>query len=236
MKGKFHLLLFFTIFLILWHPYSFSNESAPGISTRILPTFFTSCTTTSIQISMTVNPDVTAWAIEDSPPEGCEVVSISGDGVWDPIHRKIKWGFYSQEKDRSLLLHYEIIPPGGPMIISPFSGRSAYDGILAQTCGNSMMLDSGLTYRNLINHILGNPILPNEKFPAADFNKDNVINICDVIILMRSSNCNKGELVQHLLGKYPLSPNKQTLFDFNNDGLIDVSDIITIIASPRCCK
>ena len=121
-------------------------------------------------------------------------------------------------------------------MISPFSGRSAYDGLLVNTLGNSMMLDSGLTYRDLINHILGNPALPNEKIPAADFNKDNVINICDVIILMRSSNCNKGELVQHLLGKYPLSPNKQTLFDFNNDGLIDASDIITIIATPRCCK
>lgn len=71
---------------------------------------------------------------------------------------------------------------------------------------------------------------------AADFNRDNVIDICDVIILIRATNCNKGELMDHLLGKSPLSETRKPSFDFNQDGVIDSADLIDIILNPRCCN
>lgn len=80
------------------------------------------------RVQLIANPpdDTSAWAVEDQPPRGWTVSSISDDGVYDAANGKVKFGHYSG--DRSRTLSYHVTPPPGVSGPFEFNGTASADG------------------------------------------------------------------------------------------------------------
>jgi hypothetical protein len=49
--------------------------------------------TTNVTIAVTPPADVFAWGMEESIPEGLQVVAVNNEGSWDSSRRRVKWTF-----------------------------------------------------------------------------------------------------------------------------------------------
>ena len=153
---------------------------------RLIPEYYTPCTTATVTISITRQKGVLVSAIDEHPPESWKVVDISDGGAWDDIFKKIKWGLNPTKLNNNRTVRYEILPPKNFTDISDFYGRSAHDGIVVLTTGGMHMQPSGITPQTLIDHLLGRQPLPDDKLPAAYFNNDSKVDISDYILLTRA--------------------------------------------------
>ena len=72
------------------------------------------------------------YAVEDVPPAGWRVESVSEGGVYDPVNRKVKWGPYFDRMPREV--GYTVVPDRvGPGM--QFVGVGSYDGLLVSMTG-----------------------------------------------------------------------------------------------------
>lgn len=95
-----------------------------GLS-RTLPPRFLPHQSARIQIRTEPAPYGNAYSVEEDIPAELIVGSISHDGVWDPNHRRIKWGPFTDTLNR--ILDYEILTPAQPASSYAFHGRSQFD-------------------------------------------------------------------------------------------------------------
>ena len=192
----------FTIILLLisFLPLLPANENI-FISTRHMPQYYTPCTTDTITINIWAPEpsEVHAFAVDEKPPDSWIIKkSISSKGTWDPIFKKIKWGYFSVNsltsgtRELKYDIQYKIRPPENFSSPVTFSGRASYDGIIVNTIGENRMEPSGITPSILIDHILGVSKLQDDKRRAGDFNNDSQIDISDFILLIKALNtCEK---------------------------------------------
>jgi hypothetical protein len=94
----------------------------------------------SWNIPVTVEPPsgTSAVALEVQLPAGWVVMSISDDGAWDDVHRKIKWGPFFDDLTRTVT--FQVRPAvesgggktrtlrGGPRLRG-VSGTVSFDGV-----------------------------------------------------------------------------------------------------------
>ena len=82
---------------------------------------------TNLIVSIAVAPDsgVVAHAVEDQPPAGWIVGSISEGGFLDVARGKVKWGPFSDSNPRTL--SYEVTPPANATNTVRFNGSAAFD-------------------------------------------------------------------------------------------------------------
>ncbi|GEM_PF-2049818 len=82
----------------------------------------------AIDVALEVRPQpgISVYALEDHPPEGWIVSRISANGVWDPWHKKVKWGPFNDGLNRRLT--YQAMPPATATNNAHFSGTVAFNG------------------------------------------------------------------------------------------------------------
>lgn len=88
------------------------------------------------QVSLRVQPEagVSAYAIEDIPPPGWLLDSLSDGGTLDTSSGAIRWGPFFDNTERTLT--YRVIPVAGEPAM--FSGRVAFDGQVLPVEGDSV--------------------------------------------------------------------------------------------------
>ncbi|MCL5096564.1 MAG: hypothetical protein M1608_03325 [Candidatus Omnitrophica bacterium] len=79
-------------------------------------------------VTITVMPaaDVSAYNLEDTPPTGWAVASITGGGAFDADSGKVRWGPFADGKTRILM--YLVTPPSGAVGTVAFQGSATFDG------------------------------------------------------------------------------------------------------------
>lgn len=67
-----------------------------------------------------------AYAVVETPPAGWTVRNISHEGRWDSVNRKIKWGPFFDQTERTFT--YEAVPAPASSGQADFAGRGSFDG------------------------------------------------------------------------------------------------------------
>ncbi|MEK7677889.1 MAG: PQQ-binding-like beta-propeller repeat protein, partial [Verrucomicrobiota bacterium] len=131
-------------------------------------------TNKQFSVSITVMPDTNTivYAVEDQPPTGWEVVTntITGDGVWDSLNRKVKWGpeIVSDGASRSNLT-YQIIPPVSATGTVEFAGVAIFDNSVTPIGGQRQMLLADRDLPAFVERRLPNGYTPGLKFTVTLF-------------------------------------------------------------------
>ena len=90
----------------------------------------------ALTVSNLVTPgsSVQVYAVQDGPPAGWTVASISDGGTLDSVHGLVKWG---GEITSSLpfILSYQVLPPTGATGTVVFSGQAQFDAALVTITG-----------------------------------------------------------------------------------------------------
>lgn len=72
------------------------------------------------------------YAVEDGPPAGWRVESISAGGTWDAKERRVKWGPYFDRVARDFTY---VVVPDRVASGQAFEGRGSHDGVLVSMGG-----------------------------------------------------------------------------------------------------
>ena len=85
---------------------------------------------TALPVTLTVTPrtGVLAYAIEDQPPTGWTVSSISAGGTWDVVNSRVKWFFIDGQAQT---LTYQATPPTNATAAGLFAGSAVFDDMSA---------------------------------------------------------------------------------------------------------
>ncbi|HRZ38778.1 MAG TPA: hypothetical protein P5534_20730, partial [Candidatus Paceibacterota bacterium] len=79
-----------------------------------------------VQIAITPDDSVGAFAVEERVPAGWTFLNADAGASYDPASRQIRWGpFYSGEP---IALTYQIESPALVASFAAFSGRASFDG------------------------------------------------------------------------------------------------------------
>ncbi|MDD5707520.1 MAG: hypothetical protein PHR35_16475, partial [Kiritimatiellae bacterium] len=88
----------------------------------------------TVAIVVTPEPGALAWGLEEVVPAGVQVTSVSHDGAWDVLHRKIKWAFDDSE---ARTLSYTFAGEAGATVT--VTGCSSFDGSENTVGGTSIL-------------------------------------------------------------------------------------------------
>ena len=102
---------------------------------RIVHAFYVAGSPVPVTIDVTPEASIIVYAVEDSPPSGWIVGSITEGGSWDNVNKKVKWGPFFDSTPRTLI--YDVTPPAGVSRCVTFTGLASFDGIDQFICGDS---------------------------------------------------------------------------------------------------
>jgi hypothetical protein len=108
-------------------------------ATRDLPYRYTADVPLSVAIAADPGLGASSYALEDAPPTGCAVTSISHPGAWDSVNGKVKW-FFTDNTPRTLT--YTATPPAGESGVRSFAGLISIDGSSTSIGGDSEIADN----------------------------------------------------------------------------------------------
>ena len=92
---------------------------------------------------------VGAYALEDQPPAGWTVSAITGDGLFDPATGRVKFGPFTDARDRTLT--YQVTSPTTASGARQFKGTGSADGVLYEISGDNSITSSILKHPADIN-------------------------------------------------------------------------------------
>jgi hypothetical protein len=84
---------------------------------------------------------VTAYAVEDRPPPGWRVASISHGGTFDPLTGKVKFGPFYDAEPRGF--SYLVFPPPDTQGVFAFTGTASADGVNTPIAGDQFRVVVG---------------------------------------------------------------------------------------------
>lgn len=93
-----------------------------------LPANYTPGTALTVTLTATPRAGVLAYAVEDQPPTGWTVSSISTGGSWDAANGQVKW-FFTDAQTRALT--YQVTPPSNATAAGLFTGSAVFDDLSA---------------------------------------------------------------------------------------------------------
>lgn len=90
---------------------------------------------TSLDIELTVTPatNVLVYAVEEIPPAGWTIGSITDAGVFDARRARLKWGPFFDAAPRTL--RYRVEVPAAAAGVVEFAGAAGFDSALGTTAG-----------------------------------------------------------------------------------------------------
>jgi hypothetical protein len=116
-------------------------QARTGSAIRHLPQVYSRSIPVLVSITVTSDAATTEFAVADYPPAEWTVANITGNGVWDSLYKRVKWG--SARSTDSVVLTYQAIPPPGEYGAKIFAGDAGFDTTPVQIGGaSSIVLDS----------------------------------------------------------------------------------------------
>ncbi len=79
----------------------------------------------TVTITVTPAAGASGYALEDKPPAGWSVASITEGGSWDKVNAKVKWAFLD---GTGRTLSYQVTPPAGAGGKQTFAGTYSSGG------------------------------------------------------------------------------------------------------------
>jgi len=114
----------------------------------------------SVSIDVGPAPEVLQQAVEDMPPAGWTVGTISDGGAWDAPTSQVKWGPFFDATAR--VLTYVVTPPAGTIGAVTFSGVASFDGVEVALGGTATLnrceqhpADANSDFRMVIGEVTG---------------------------------------------------------------------------------
>jgi hypothetical protein len=107
---------------------------------RNLPDLSTPDVPLTVTITANLDSSGCVWAVEDSPPFGWTVLSISDGGSFDPVNLKVKWGFFNGPAcggSTHVVLSYSAVPPSNEAGTINFAGQWGLDRSLGPITGDT---------------------------------------------------------------------------------------------------
>lgn len=109
-----------------------ADDAPPLAVEAVLPQVFAPGIASVVMFHATVKGSLRAYAVEDFPPAGWRVESMSTGGTYDPVNRKVKWGPFFDRTSRELF--YTVVPDRVGAGLA-FTGAGSYDGRLVTPSG-----------------------------------------------------------------------------------------------------
>ncbi|MHB1310038.1 MAG: hypothetical protein ACYC23_23445, partial [Limisphaerales bacterium] len=116
-----------------------------GTISATQPRFYQPGEPLTILLVATPAAEARVYAVEDQPPTGWTVRSVSHGGTVDLLRGKVKWGPFFDPLPREL--SYQLVAPGGAMEVTGLAGGAAFDGELAETTGSRAIYHAGTDLR-----------------------------------------------------------------------------------------
>lgn len=101
----------------------------PGSLVRTLPDFYRPGQVFTVSLLATAAPDVDAYAVEQSVPEGWTVSAMDNGGVFDARNHKVKWGPFSGGPFAPKTLTFAVTPPAEARDAVALPGRAIFDAV-----------------------------------------------------------------------------------------------------------
>jgi uncharacterized delta-60 repeat protein len=111
-----------------------NNEVVPSFVRRVIGGEM-------IQLMAEPPANVTVYAVEDRPPSGWQLMSISHGGTFDPLTGKVKFGPFFDAEPRGF--SYLAFPPPGTQGVFPFTGIASADGVNTTIAGDEFRVIVG---------------------------------------------------------------------------------------------
>ena len=92
--------------------------------------------TQQVTLSVVPAPRVENYAVEETLPAGWEPTAISGEGVWDPASRKVRWGPFFDGELRTLAYGVQATDDSGASQQPVWDGLGSFDGQNVPTGGS----------------------------------------------------------------------------------------------------
>ena len=106
---------------------------ATSIATSSLPATYELNVAMTVTVDVKPGNDVFVYLVEDNPPIGWIVSSISGGGVFEANNKKVKWGPFFDNVAREF--SYQVTPPSAALGMVMFNGIASFDGVNIQIAG-----------------------------------------------------------------------------------------------------
>ena len=129
-------------------------------ATRVLPGCYAAGYEVTVSIDVGPAPAVLAQAIEDTPPAGWTVGTISDGGAFNAQTSEVKWGPFFDATAR--VLTYVVTPPAGTTLAVTFAGVASFDGVVVPLGGTATLgrceqhpADANSDFRLVIGEVTG---------------------------------------------------------------------------------
>ncbi len=86
-----------------------------------------------IQLTVTPTQEVSAYGVEEMVPVGWSAREIDGEGVFDTVSRKLRWGLFFDHEERTL--NYQLVAESGATAADRILGAGSFDGWKVETAG-----------------------------------------------------------------------------------------------------
>jgi len=116
------------------------EQNADAFVFRKLPPAYTPGTTFGVELRAEPPAGGRAYAVEDQPPAGWQVSSISNDGMFDAATGKVKFGPFTDTTARTL--SYKVTPPASATGRKEFTGIGSVDGVNYRIGGDRIIEQS----------------------------------------------------------------------------------------------
>jgi hypothetical protein len=101
-------------------------EPAAGVAVREVPVRVTPSDPVTVTVQVTPVQSNAAYAVEEQPPAGWQISSVSDAGVVEAAGGRIRWGPFFDNAPRSLT--YQVTPQVEAACLVAFAGAASFDG------------------------------------------------------------------------------------------------------------
>jgi uncharacterized delta-60 repeat protein len=113
-----------------------------GVAASQLPATYVPAQPFTVVLTVTSATNITACTVEDQPPAGWAVSSVSSGGEFDAPSGKVKFGPFLGPQLRTL--SYQVTPPAGAHGDQAFVGAVSFDGVTVAITGARMIRSTGI--------------------------------------------------------------------------------------------
>ena len=113
-------------------------QTQPSLVTRSLDRGKFGSEAITVTLMMKPAASASAYGVEETLPDGWSPTEISGDGVFDPASRRLRWGLFFDHEERTVSYRLQAASTGSAF--GRLSGSASFDGWSVETAGLDTLL------------------------------------------------------------------------------------------------